>query len=760
MKAFIFPGQGSQKKGMGEELFDEFNELVSKADTMLGYSVKELCLNDTHNSLNLTQFTQPALYIVNALIYYKKIKETKGKPDYVAGHSLGEYSALLASEAFDFETGLTLVQKRAELMGKAIGGGMAAIIGLDGEKIKETIEKKNLKNIYVANFNSPSQTVISGQKMDIDQVGDIFKEAGARLYIPLKVSGAFHSRFMETAKDEFEQFLQSFQFSDLTIPIISNVEARPYTKEKIKQLLADQITHSVKWTESIRYLMGKGLNEFLEIGPGNVLTRLVGQIQKEAKPLIVVEEVSSVEAKERVPEQKEEIGKKITASSLGSKEFKKEYNVKYAYVAGAMYKGIASKELVVKMGKAGLIGYLGTGGVPLDRVEEAIQYIQRELCHGEAYGVNLLCNLQNPQVEDESVDLFLKYGVSNIESAAYMRMTPSLVRFRLKGIHRNENGEIVAPNKIMAKVSRPEVADLFMSPAPEKIVQKLFEGGRLSHDEAELGKKVPMSEIICVEADSGGHTDQGVAYALLPAMISLRNEKIKQYGYKKKIKIGAAGGIGTPEAAAAAFIMGADFILTGSINQCSVEAGTSDIVKDMLQDINVQDTIYAPAGDMFEIGAKIQVLRKGVFFPARANKLYDLYSHHNSLDEIDEKTKKQIQEKYFKKSFAQIWGETKTYWSKIKPDEIVKAEKSPKHKMALIFGWYFGHSTWLALTGSEEQRVDYQVQCGPALGAFNQWVKGTELENWRSRHVDEIAEKLMEETAVLLNERLKIMQKE
>jgi trans-AT polyketide synthase/acyltransferase/oxidoreductase domain-containing protein len=770
---------------MGGEFFDLFPEVTERADRILGYSIKELCLEDSQNVLGLTQYTQPALYTVNALMYYKEIQKTGQKPDYVAGHSLGEYNALLAGGAFDFETGLKLIQKRSRLMAKATGGGMAAVIGLDEEKVKGILRDRELKSIYVANFNSPSQTVISGPKEDIDQAARFFEEAGAR-YIPLKVSGAFHSRSMEPASREFRSFLEPFEFSDLAIPVISNVEARPYTKGKIKQLLADQITHSVKWTESIRYLMGKGVKEFKEIGPGTVLTSLVAQIHKGAKPLIVPEEANYLDAHSSAPavvggEQpnQERTGARIapiasapiassiapatataaiTASSLGSKEFRDDYRLKYAYVAGAMYKGVASKELVVKMGKAGLIGYLGTGGVPLAQVEESIRYIQKELQNGEAYGVNLLCNLQSPQTEEETVDLFLKHGLKNVEAAAYMQMTPSLVRFRLKGIHRSGNGQIITTNRIMAKLSRPEVADLFMSPPPESIVQKLLQAGKLSFEEASLGKEIPMSENIVVEADSGGHTDQGVAYALLPAIMSLRNAKMKQHGYQKRIKIGAAGGIGTPEAAAAAFIMGADFILTGSINQCTVEAGTSEAVKNMLQDINVQDTDYAPAGDMFELGAKVQVLKKGVFFPARANKLYDLYTHYSSLDEIDEKTRRQIQEKYFRRSFEEIWEETKAYWLKLNPNEIKKAEKSPRHKMALIFRWYFGYSTWLALQGNEERKVDYQVHCGPALGAFNQWVKGTELENWRNRHVDKIAEKLMEDTAILLTERFRMLQ--
>jgi len=198
-------------------------------------------------------------------------------------------------------------------------------------------------------------------------------------------------------------------------------------------------------------------------------------------------------------------------------------------------------------------------------------------------------------------------------------------------------------------------------------------------------------------------------------------------------------------------MMGADFIVTGSINQCTVEAGTSVRVKELLQQINVQDTDYAPAGDMFELGAKVQVLKRGVFFPARANKLFELYRQFKSLDEIDDKTKTQIQEKYFHKSFSEIYQEIKSFYPS---QEIEKAEQNPKHKMALIFRWYFGNSTQLALKGIEDGIVDYQVHCGPALGAFNQWVKGTDLENWANRHVDEIGIKLMEETALLLNQRI------
>lgn len=444
---------------------------------------------------------------------------------------------------------------------------------------------------------------------------------------------------------------------------------------------------------------------------------------------------------------------RIKASTLGSQVFKQEYNVRYAYLAGAMYKGIASVELVIAMGRAGLLGYFGTGGLRLSDIEAAIQKIQKQLEPNQAFGMNLLCNLIKPTLEEETTSLFLRYNVRRIEASAFMQITPSLVWFRLKGLRIKPNGEIDIPHQILAKVSRPEVAEAFMSPAPKSIVQSLVNRGFLTQEEALIGENIPISDDICVEADSGGHTDQGVAYALMPAMQTLRDDMTHRYNYKKKIRVGAAGGIGTPESAAAAFILGADFILTGSINQCTVEAGTSDHVKTLLQDINVQDTGYAPAGDMFELGAKVQVVKRGLLFPARANKLYELYRNFNSIAELDAKTQQQIQERYFKRSFATVWDETKQFYLKEKPDEVTKAEQNPKHKMALIFRWYFVHSVRLAMKGLSDQVVDYQIHCGPALGAFNQWVKDTPWKNWQERHVDKIALKLMEETANHLNRR-------
>ena len=278
MVTYVFPGQGSQKKGMGASLFNEFPELTAQAETILGYSIKKLCLEDTDQQLNQTQYTQPALYVVNALFYYKKLKETGAFPDFVAGHSLGEYNALLAAGGVDFETGLKLVQKRGELMSLATGGAMAAILKSDENEIRAILEQNDLTAIDIANYNAPGQIVISGRSEDVKRAANVFKEVRLRCTI-LKVSGAFHSRYMRPAREEFETFIKQFKFSELKIPVISNVHARPYLQNEIMANLADQMTHSVQWTETVRYLMAQGEMEFEEVGPGKVLTNLIKRIQ-------------------------------------------------------------------------------------------------------------------------------------------------------------------------------------------------------------------------------------------------------------------------------------------------------------------------------------------------------------------------------------------------------------------------------------------------------------------------------------------------
>lgn len=749
MLAYVFPGQGSQSIGMGKELFPLYPELVHKADEILGYSIVDLCLNGSEETLKNTAYTQPALYIVNALMYLDTIEKTGLVPNYLAGHSLGEYNALFAAGAFSFEDGLRLVKKRGELMNKATGGGMAAVLQVSSDRVKEIMEKHNLVTLDVGNYNSPIQTVISGKEHDIINAKQIFESEGVKRYVILKVGGAFHSRYMRSVAEEFGQYIEKFSFQKMNIPVISNLNARPYKIGDERKNLVEQIYHSVQWTDTIRYLMGRGDIEIKQIGPGTVLTGLTRIITSKCEPITVKEEVVEEKAMDSVGNCNDF---SILPEHLGSKEFKDEYGLKYAYLAGGMYKGISSKEMVVSMANEGMMAFLGTGGMSLNQIEEDICYIQNNIKQGMPYGVNFIHNPSRPQMEEAIIDICLKYGVSVIESSAFMYMTPSIVKYRLKGLYRDTDGIVKSRNRIIAKLSRPEVAEIFMDTPPKKIVDKLYAEGKVSKEQVEMSKEIAMADAITAEADSGGHTDGAVALALLPAMIQLRNRTVKNKGYKKTIRIGVAGGIGTPESAAAAFIMGADYVVTGSVNQCTVEAATSDIVKDMLQEIDVQDTDYVPAGDMFEMGAKAQVLKRGVFFPARGNRLYELYKQYNSLEEIPEKTRTQLEKRYFKHTFDEILQLVKEHYSK---EEIDKAEQNGKYKMSLIFKWYFAYSTRVALEGDEKAKVDFQVPCGPALGAFNQWVKGTELEDWHNRHVCDIGSKIMKETANILNARLR-----
>lgn len=284
MKTYMFPGQGSQFKGMCQDLLHDFQTLSDVASDILGYSIVDLCLNDPEKKLKQTEFTQPALFVVNALSYLKHYETTSEKSDFLIGHSLGEFNALFAAGVFDFETGLKLVRKRGELMSQSSAGAMAAVLGGSVDVINKILEDNSLDKIDIANINSPEQIVVSGDKAQIMKAAEFFDAHKVR-YIPLQVSAAFHSRFMLAARSEFEEYLKGFTFKAPKIPVISNVQAEPYSRDNIATNLAQQITSSVRWVDSIRYLMRKGCAEYTELGPGEVLSKLVKSIESHENSL-------------------------------------------------------------------------------------------------------------------------------------------------------------------------------------------------------------------------------------------------------------------------------------------------------------------------------------------------------------------------------------------------------------------------------------------------------------------------------------------
>jgi len=438
----------------------------------------------------------------------------------------------------------------------------------------------------------------------------------------------------------------------------------------------------------------------------------------------------------------------MTAAQLGDSSFQKDYNLKYAYKTGAMANGIASEELVIAIGKAGFLGSFGAAGLVPARVLQAIEKIQGAL-PTQSYAFNLIHSPNESALEEGAVKLFLEKGIHVVEASAFLALTENIVHYRVAGLSEDADGNVVTKNKVIAKISRKEVATPFMQPAPEKFITILLQKGKITPAQAKLATRVSMADDITVEADSGGHTDNRPLVALLSTIIQLRDEMQAKYNFEKKIRVGAAGGISTPASALGAFMMGAAYVVTGSVNQACTEAGTSEHVRRLLQTVASTDVMMAPASDMFEMGVELQVLKRGTLFAPRAKKLYEYYKHYNSIDEIPADERAKLEKQIFRKPLEEIWQGCIEFFQQRDPEQIERAQGNPKRKMALIFRWYLGLSSNWANAGTDGRAQDYQIWCGPSMGAFNDWVKGSYLEDYNNRHAADVAEQIMQGAAYL-----------
>jgi PfaD family protein len=434
--------------------------------------------------------------------------------------------------------------------------------------------------------------------------------------------------------------------------------------------------------------------------------------------------------------------------SLGDPEFCRSHALRYPYLAGSMAKGISSVEVVESLAQSGMLGFFGSAGLLIEEVEAAIDHLQNRAA-GSTYGFNLIHSPNEPDLENALVDLYLRRGIDLVEASAFLALTPALVRYRTHGIKRHADGRILAPNRIIAKISREEVAAKFFAPPPEGALRELVAAGHLTAEQATLAGEIPMAQDVTVEADSGGHTDNRPALALFPTIQAQRNVYQQRYNYPLPLRVGLGGGIATPASAAAAFALGAAYLVTGTVNQACVESGTCDEVRRMLAEARQADVTMAPSGDMFEMGVKVQVLKRGTMFSMRAARLYELYRAHAGIEDLPVDERLKLEKSVFRKSLDQVWEETRSYFSLRDPRQLARAERDPKYKMALVFRWYLGQSPVWANRGLPDRKLDYQVWCGPAMGAFNEWARGSFLEAPEQRRVATVAWNILFGAAVL-----------
>lgn len=435
---------------------------------------------------------------------------------------------------------------------------------------------------------------------------------------------------------------------------------------------------------------------------------------------------------------------------LGSIDFLKAHGAQYPYIVGEMANGIATAKMVIAAATSGLVGFFGAAGLVPEVVEKNIVLIRDTLKNKScSWGSNLIHSPNEPAIEAAVVNCYLTHCVQRVSASAYMELSPHIVHYAFKGVCLLPDGTIKREHHVLAKISRIEVAQQFMEPPPAEILTMLVQQNKLTPTEAQLASQLPVAEDITVEADSGGHTDNRSAMVLFPLIKTIAVQISEKYQYKSPIRVGLGGGIGSPEAVLAAFSMGADYVLTGTINQTAIESGLSMAGKQMMTSAGMADVMMAAAADMFELGVKLQVLKRGSLFGSRANKLYSTYKTFNSLEEIPQQIKEDIEQQILRASFSEIWEQTKKYFNIRDPSQVINAEKDGKYKMALVFRWYLGQSSRWAIQGEQDRERDYQIWCGPCIGSFNQWIKDSYLEDLSQRSVVNIAHHLMHGAAQL-----------
>lgn len=393
------------------------------------------------------------------------------------------------------------------------------------------------------------------------------------------------------------------------------------------------------------------------------------------------------------------------------------------------------------------MAFFGSGGLRPQTVSDAIDEITAEVGSDSSWGANLIHSPDQPARESEMVDLFLEKRVRRVSASAFMGLSKDVVRYAASGLARDANGAVVRHNHVFAKISRAEVAEPFMSPPPADLLRELVASGKISQDQAEMQSTLPVAKFVTVEADSGGHTDNRPLGSLFPVIAELRDRTAQRYGYPQPVMLGAAGGLGTPLGVASAFGLGADYVLVGSANQSAVESGQSAAGRAMLCEAGIADVTMAPAADMFELGVRVQVLKRGTMFAVKAQRLYDLFRRYESVDDFPSKDRAWLEKQVLREDFETAWAKIVDYKRKSDPTFAAATDKTPRQKMAQVFRLFLFMGSQWAREGTDDRKADYQIWCGPAMGAFNDWVRDSFLEPADNRTVEQIGLNLLEGAA-------------
>lgn len=715
MIAFLFPGQGAQFVGMGKELFNKFPEIVYKADEILNYSIKELCLKDEKNQLNQTEYTQVALYVVNCLYYLNEVQENKRKPDVIIGNSLGEYNALYAAGCISFEDGLRLVQERGRLMGQSKNGTMAAIIGLESEKIERILDYKKISGrVQISNYNTKMQNVIAGDQRTIDDILPFLLEKGAKKAVKLNVSGAFHSKYMEEAERKFEPYLRKVSFKAPSCVVFSNYTGDVYVKGDIFAPLLHQISNPVRLRKSILNAIKMGVTEYIELGPRRTMTKMFKEVENEY-------------------DMRKE-------NSLGNSQFKNEYEVDYSYIVSGLRKGITSVEMIKKLRENNILGFIGIDGLKEDEIIEIIEEAKQKIPN-KYIGVHITNDLYNVERTNKIIDYLIAQHISNVEISGFSKPNAALIKYRLKGISIGNDNTLTSINKILVHVNSVKNAEEFMVPIPTEILNELVLEGEISEKIASKIKNIPLCDDICIDNDKNG-------FEMLNYLKEENNSKNNDF--LKKVRIGIGGRIGCPLAVAISFFSGADFILTTSINQCTIEARTSNYVKELLQNTTENDFSNAPIDELFEFGTRFSVLKKGSLYHIRALKLYEIYCQYSSFEEIPDEVKRTIFVKYFKTTYEEVFDMST---KELSDEEKQKIEEQPKEKMVLMFKKMLEKCYNDACIGNIENQANYLVLASSDMSDLNYFLKETEYAFWNKRSAVTIAKMLMDEGERMLQEK-------